>query len=218
MDYNLAGIRQRVLVDKLDDEEFDPNIVDRFINDTQRDIFNQYELSFQEKIFAGTLPATSVMFALPSDVVQIQSAVITTPDNQIMDIMSRYADFRTFNKLFPKPAITEAGDVQAWTLYSGNIMLSRPTDIDYELTIFYTKKPTALTLDTHVPEIPEEFGELLVLGAYIRCLERNEDFDLAAYAKVEYNAMLDMLVSKYGFRKANGPIKMKNKQLRTRKR
>ncbi len=31
MEYNLAGIRKRVLVDKLDDEEFDPEIVDNFI-------------------------------------------------------------------------------------------------------------------------------------------------------------------------------------------
>jgi hypothetical protein len=218
MEYNLAGIRQRVLVDKLDDDEFDTAIIDRFINDTQRDIFNQYELSFQEKIFAGTLPATSVMFALPDDLSQLQSAVITTPDNKITDIMSKYIDFRTFNRLFPKPSITDAGEVQFWSMYAGNMLLSRPTDIDYELTIFYTKKPTLLALDTDVPEIPEEFAELLVLGAYIRCLERNEDYDLAAYAKVEYNNMLDMLVAKYGFRKANGPIKMKNKQMTVRKR
>lgn len=218
MEYNLAGIRQRVLDDKLDDDEFDSAIVDRFINDTQRDIFNNYELSFQEKIFAGILPATSVMFALPTDLAQLQSAVITTPDEYVRDIISKYVDFRTFNKLFPKPSINEAGDIQAWTMYSGNMMLSRATDIDYELTIFYTKKPDTLSSDTDVPEIPEEFAELLVLGAYIRCLKRNEDFDMAAYVEVEYNKELDLLVSKYGFRKANGPIKMKNRQIVTRKR
>lgn len=218
MDYTLQGIRNRVINDKLDDEEFDPNIVDRFINDTQRDIFNQYELSFQEKIFAGALPSTSVMFALPDDLAQLQSAVVTDPNDNIQDIMSRYVDFRTFNKLFPKPSVTEPGDVQAWTLYSGNMLLSRPTDVEYQLTVFYTKKPATLTLPTDVPEIPEEFSELLVLGAYVRCLERNEDFDLAAYVKTEYNNMIDMLVAKYGFRKAAGPIKMKNRQLVVRTR
>lgn len=216
MDYNLAGLRQRVLVDKLDDDEFDPTIVERFINDTQRDIFNNYELSFQEKIFAGTLPSTSVMFALPTDLSQLQSAVITTPDENITDIMGKYVDFRTFNRLYPKPSINEAGDIQVWTMYSGNMMLSRPTDKDYELTMFYTKKPKTLSLPADVPEIPEEFSELLVLGAYIRCLKRNEDFDMATYVEVEYNKELDLLVSKYGFRKSNGPIKMKNRQIRTR--
>lgn len=218
MDYTLQAIRNRVINDKLDDEEFDPTIVDRFINDTQRDIFNQYELSFQEKIFAGTLPSTSVMFALPDDLSQLQSAVITSPDEEVKDIMPTYVDFRTFNRLYPKPTVTEAGDVQAWTLYSGNMLLSRPTDVDYELTVFYTKTPKTLSLPTDVPEIPEEFTELLVLGAYIRCLERNEDFDLAAYVKNDYNNMIDMLVGKYGFRKANGPVKMKNQQIVQRKR
>lgn len=51
MDYNLVGLRQRVRIDKLDDEEFDSGVIDNFINDTQRDIFNEYELPFQEKIF-----------------------------------------------------------------------------------------------------------------------------------------------------------------------
>ena len=131
--------------------------------------------------------------------------------------MSKYIDFRTFNKLFPKPSLNDSGEIQAWTLYSGNMLLSRPTDVDYELTVFYTKVPKTLALGADVPEIPEEFGELLVLGSYIRCLERNEDYDMAAYVRVEYNNMLDMLVSKYGFRKT-GPIKMKNQQLVTRKR
>ena len=57
MDYTLQALIQRVRIDKLDDDEFDTGIITRFINDTQRDIFNNYELSFQEKIFAGTLPS-----------------------------------------------------------------------------------------------------------------------------------------------------------------
>lgn len=218
MDYNLAGIRQRVLVDKLDDEEFDPTIVDRFINDTQRDIFNQYELSFQEKIFEGTLPATSTIFALPKDLAQLQSAVITDPTDDIVDIMSKYINFRDFNKAFPKPSANESGAIENWTSYAGNMLLSRATDIDYKLTVYYIKKPTKLESNTQVPEIPEEFSELLVLGTYIRCLKRNEDFDMAVYVESEYNNMLDLLVSRYGFRKANGAIKMKNRQIKTRSR
>ena len=72
MSYNLAGIRKRVLVDKLDDDEFDPEVVDNFINDTLRSIYNQFELPFQEKIFQGTIPAGSTMFRLPSDLAQLQ--------------------------------------------------------------------------------------------------------------------------------------------------
>ena len=70
---------------------------------------------------------------------------------------------------------------QQWeALYGGNIMLSAPTDKDYTMTMFYIKKPKTLVDNTDVPELPEEFEELLVLGAYKRILDRNEDFDLGA--------------------------------------
>ena len=82
MEYNLAGLRNRVLVDRLDDDEFDPDVIDNFINDTQRDIFNQYELPFMEKIFSGSIPTGSTMFTLPEDLALIQSQVITGPDGK----------------------------------------------------------------------------------------------------------------------------------------
>lgn len=216
MDYNLAGIRNRVLVDKLDDDEFDPGIVDRFINDTQRNIFNQFELSFQEKIFSGPLPVNVNIFELPNDVATVQSQVITSPDGSQKDLMSSYLDFRSFNVRYPTPANNTPGPVGVWTRYGNNMITSAPIDQPYIMTMFYIKKPTVLVEDEDIPEIPEEFSELLVLGAYIRILERNEDFDQAAYVKSEYNILLDLLVTRYGYRQSHGPIKMKNKQLRTR--
>lgn len=218
MDYNLASLRNRVAIDKLDDEEFDPGIIDRFINDTQRDIFNQYELSFQEKIFVGTIPMNSIMLLLPSDAATIQSFVVTSPDGNQRDIQSGYLAFREFNTHFPTPASEAASAINSWTLYGNNIMLSAPTDQEYNLTTFYIKKPKVLTADGDVPEIPEEFSELLVLGAYIRILERNEDFDQAAYIKSEYNTLLDLLVTRYGYRKSTGAIKMKSSQRAVRRR
>ena len=219
MDYNLAGIRERVINDKLDDDEFDPGIVDRFINDAQRDIFNQFELSFQEGIFSGAVPVDATIFQYPTDVAIAQSHVITAPDGSQKDLHDGYLDFRTFNSMFPTPANNTPGAIGYWTLYGGNILTSCPTDDEYTLTIFYIKKPTKLVEDDDVPQIPEEFSELLVLGAYIRVLQRNEDFDQADYIKKnEYNNQLDLLVSRYGFRKSDGPIKMKNQQVNIRKR
>lgn len=215
MEHTLAGIRQRVLIDKLDDEEFDPGVVDRFINDTQRDIFNQYELSFQEKIFSGTIPAGSTMFKFPTDVAQIQSQVITGPDGSQSNIAKNYLGFRDFFTAYPTPAGNKPGGIGAWTLYANNMLTSTPTDKEYTMTIFYIKKPQTLVLGTDVPEIPEEFSELLVLGALERVQKRNEDYDLAAQTAIEYQRILGQLVNRYGSRKADGPIIMKNRQIRT---
>lgn len=209
MDYNLAGLRQRVLVDKLDDDEFDAGVVDRFINDTQRDIFNQFELPFQEKIFQGTIPAGSTMFQLPSDVAQIQSQSFAG----MQGFNNQKVAWRKFFEYFPDVANSTPGAPSYWSLYARNILLNAPTDKEYKMTLFYIRKPAKLVGNTDVPELPEEFEELLVLGAFRRVLERNEDFDLAASINEQYQAQLLLLVNRYGFREADGGVKMQNSQI-----
>ena len=211
MDYNLVGLRQRVRIDKLDDEEFDSSVIDNFINDTQRDIFNQYELPFQEKIFQGTIPAGSTMFQSPKDLAQLQYETMAG----VTGFSNTKMKWREFFNSYPDNTNTTPGSPSAWTLYAGNIVFDKPTDIEYVFTLYYIRKPVLLTEDTSIPEIPEEFSELLVLGAYIRVLKRNEDFDQAAYVQVEYDRQLDLLVTRYGFRQASGAIKMKNRQIRS---
>lgn len=213
MEYTLEGIRQRVQVDKLDDDEFDGDIIDRFINDTQRNIFNQYELTFQEKIFEGTLPSGVTMFKFPGDVARLQALTISGPDGSQTDLMPLRMQFRDFIRHYPTPGNNTAGPVSRWALYGGNMLLNAPLDKDYTMTIFYIRKPKKMTNPTDVPEIPEEFEELLVNGAFMRVQQRNEDFDLAAVTAQTYNNDLDLLVTRYGDRIADGPIKMQNQQI-----
>lgn len=217
MDYTLLGLTKRVQVDKLDDDEFDTGIIGRFLNDTQRDIFNNFELSFQEKIFAGTLPSQATMFNMPDDLALLQRAVLTNGTN-VQDITDKYMPWREFVKHYPDPNANAAGDVTNWTSYACNIILNCPQEDEQTLTMYYIKKPTNMTAPTSVPEIPYEFEELLVVGAYIRCLKFNEDFDQANFMEGEYNKMLDLLVSRYGGRVSPGSIKMANQQIQMRRR
>lgn len=217
MDYTLQAIVKRVQVDKLDDDEFDTGVIANFVNDTQRDIFNNYELTFQEKIFAGTLPASATMFNVPDDQALLQRAILSGGD-RTRDITGLYMPWREFVQHYPVPHENTAGDFENWTSYAGNIILSRPTEVDQTLTMYYIRKPILLVQPTQVPEIPEEFSELLVLGAYIRCLKFNEDNDQAAFHEGEYNKMLDLLVSRYGARISPGSQKMASQQIRLRRR
>lgn len=210
MNYTLAGLRQRVMIDKLDDEDFDPEIIDNFINDAQRDIFNQFELPFQEKIFSGVIPVGAVMFQLPNDVAQVQTHSITG----VRNFMNNKAAFRDFFAAYPDAVNETPAQPFVWTQYAGNILLSAPTDKEYTLTTYYIRKPKTLDQDTSVPEIPEEFSELLVLGALMRVHDRNEDSDLYDKVAGQYERQLTALVNRYGFRDASGPIKMKNRQIR----
>jgi len=216
MDYNLAALRTRILVDKLDDIEFDPDVVDRFINDTQRDIFNEFELPFMETMFSGVIPSGSILFKLPKNVAQIQSQVITAPIEGAHDLKTDYMLFREFNLRYPVPEISQPGPINKWTLYANNMMLNAPTDKEYTMRMFYISKPINLIEDADIPQIPEEFSEVLLLGAFLRIQKRNEDFDLAAITEQEYAKQLALMVARYGVRTTNGPAIMKNRQVRTR--
>lgn len=214
MDYTLQAIVSRVQTDKLDDDEFDTGIISNFVNDTQRDIFNQFELPFQEKIFAGTVPSSSSMVNTPTDLALLQNVSMT----DVPGFANMRMNWKDFFAKYPDNTSAEPGKPSAWTLYAGNIIFDKPTDADYTLTMFYIRKPITLTVGTQVPEIPYEFEELLVLGAYIRCLKFNEDNDQAAYHEGEYNKMLDLLVSRYGGRISPGAVKMKSQQIQMRRR
>lgn len=201
MAYNRAYIRQRVLEDKLDDTAYNAGVVDRFINDAQKSIFNTYELPFMEKSFAGALPEAGYVYNLPTDLQTVVGLRMVEPQGKRFDLSQNYIPYKQFNRLYPTPEYNGVGTPRVWTLFGGKIYFDKPTDRVYTLEVDYIKKAVPLTDDAQVPEIPEEFEEVLVLGTYYRVLQRNEDNDLAAYIKTgEYTDELDKMVSKLGTR------------------
>lgn len=214
MAYTLAGIRQRVKEDKLNDTDYESAVIDRFINDAQRSIFNTYELPFMEKVFAGLLSVGDYIFAFPSDYQSLQSLKIVDPTGYQRDITKNYMKFKDFNASFPTPLNNTAGSPGAWTLHGNRLYFDKPTDQAYTLELYYIKKPTVLTDDADIPEIPDEFEEALLLGAYYRVLERNEDFDLAAYYRNgDYTEELEKLENRLGLRQ-KGKITVMSQPLR----
>lgn len=205
MEYNLAALRKRIAIDRLDDEDFEPDLIDRFINDAQRDIFNKFELPFQEKIFSGQLPVGVNMFQLPSDVASVQSRVVTSPDGSQRTIDNGYMRFKDFNRNFPTPANNQPGPINYWTLYANSMITSCPTDQEYTLDLYYLRKPKTLVEGTDVPEIPEEFAELLIMGALKRIYFREGDEDELTWANAEYTRLETLLTNRYGSRQKNGP-------------
>lgn len=208
MAYNLASVRDRIRDAKLDDPGYEASIIDGFINDAQREIFNSYELPFMEKSFTGTLPSGEFIFSFPDDYQLSQSLKIVDPEKNIRSLNDDYLRFRAFNEQFPFPEVEEPGPPMYWTTYGNKLYLHRPTDQEYQLNTFYIKKPDELTDDAHVPEIPEEFQEALVLGAFKRVYQRNEDYDLAAAINQEYVLQTDLMAQRLGKRQGATPMVM----------
>lgn len=215
MDYTLSGIRNRVLNDKLDDPTFDPDIVDRFINDAQRAIFNQYELSFMEDTYTTTVAQGDLTVTLPIDYQLIQALMVTAPTANRRDITDSYMSFRDFHRAYPVPSADSQSRPSIWTLRGETLYLAYPADQTYTMEVDYLKTPVLLTDDADIPELPQEWEELLVLGAYIRILDRNEDFDLASYYKNgDYTQELDKLEARIGRRQA-GTMPIMSQPLRS---
>lgn len=211
MAYTLATLRNRVLDDKLDDTSFDPNIVDRFLNDAQRAVFNTYELPFMEKVFVGLLPSGGTIYTFPDDYQIEQSMVLTDPSSVRRDLTDNYVDFRTFNSQYYLPTAGTPGTPSVWTIHGNKMYIDKPTDQNYTLTLFYLKSPDTMENDNDVPEIPEAFSEVLVLGAYYRILQRNEDFDLALSIKNgDYTDELEKMVERLGKRQTGKAMSMAN--------
>lgn len=209
MAYTLASIRNRVLDDKLDDTSFDPDIVDRFINDTQRSVFNTYALPFQEKEWSGIVAEDEYIFEFPEDYQQTQAMIIVDPAGNIKDITNLYMPWKQFIRTYPLPNTYTNGAPGVWTSHANRLRFTHKLDDDYTLSLWYLKKPTELSADGDIPEIPSEFEEVLVLGAYYRVLERNEDFDLAAFYKNgDYTDELEKMVGRYGQRQTGKTMPM----------
>lgn len=217
MAYTLAGIRQRILDDKLDDTTFNGSIVDRFVNDVQRSIFNTYELPFQEKEWNGVAAEGEHSFEFPEDYQTEQALIIVDPEGNVKDITDNYLPWRDFISIYPLPENNPAGSPQVWTAHANKLHFSRPFDDDYTLALWYLKKPDTLTDDADIPEVPSEFEEVLVLGGYIKVLERNEDFDLAAYYKQgDYTDEVQKMVSRLGRRQTGQALRIRQPQRVTR--
>lgn len=215
MAYNLAYLRNRVLDDKLDDTEYDGAVVDKFLKDAQREIYNTYELPFTQGSYTGLVTEGGLSFQLPADCQVPTGLTVANEDKtQPYDITRNYLDFRSFNSRYPEPANNTSGKPYVWTMYGGVLKFSTPIDGQYYLTIDYTAKAPTLEDDADVPGVPEEFEELLVLGAYVRVLKRNEDFDLAAAAEQEYTKQLNLMLYRYGKPQTGSPTIIKQPRRR----
>jgi len=206
MDFTLAGLRNRILTDKLDDPDYDTTVVDNFINDAHSEVFNKLRLSFQEKIFKGDVPVNSNMFQLPADLANLEHCSITgVPGFHRMKM-----EWRDFFAKFPDADTDTAGEPVAWTLFGDNIIFSRPTDKAYTMNMFYIKKAPTLTEGTSVPATPQEFAEVLLLGAYARVQERDGDLAEAQGTRARFTEQLFDVIEKYGERSIIGPMYVDN--------
>lgn len=206
MAYNLLSVRTNVR-NKLDDDSYEQTFLDRAINYAQWKITNKYKLKFMEASGTLSVNTNDLQVALPADHHETLYLRITSPVGLRMDMTQRFMNYADFLNLYIDPSANQVARPYNWSEYASKIKFSSPSDQAYTLAIDYLRKSLTLVNDTDVPDIPEEFQELLEIGAYMRIAKREDNYDIATSENPDYVALLTDLLHVYGRQKQPGGMR-----------
>lgn len=190
--YNLGGLIARIKT-KLDDQEFPDETITQFLNDAYFDVLGDEEYQFLEQIYKAATQGSDIL-PLPSNF-QSLFTLVAKDEQGLMPL--EYMPKEDFFAL----AKDDSRKNYKYTIFGNQLFYGLPCiendktsngdDKFYELSLYYLAKPRAMVSETDKPLIPAEFGEILVLGALVRCEQRRDNFDYAGI----YEAKMDELVT-----------------------
>jgi hypothetical protein len=195
MTYQLSTVRTRVQ-DKLDDASFSASKIDQFVNDGQRDILNSRRFVFMEREQdVTTTNASQALTSLPTDMQTPLSLRVYTPVGN--SILLKYLEYEDLDTTIPNQTSVGTGSPYYWYVFNLIPYVYPVADDTYTLKLKYIKSPDELTADVSVPEIPESFSEVLVLAAYKRALEFNDENDKAQLIQLQIDEHITKMDERY---------------------
>lgn len=212
MAYQLSDIVTKVQ-QRISDTGYSSSEITNYINDTQNDVFNEYRLPFMEATQTYTLTSgvsdITNGSGLPANYVQGLDATLTAAGREKTLI---WRDIREIDALYPDPDDTTAHPLNVPSdiyNYADTLRVYPGPNAAYTLSLRYYKKPTLLSADADVPEIPSEFEELLVVGAAYRVMQVKDNYDKAGVLQNKYDEILQKLVNKYSQSQVGSPTLMR---------
>lgn len=217
MAYTLGELVTKVQ-QRVRDTGYSSTEIKNYINDTQNDIFNEFRLPFMETTQPFTLVANVSDITngdgLPDNYVQSIDLLLTTDDREARLV---YQDIRAIDFNYPDADDTDAyavGVPDIWYNYADTIRVFPVPNDAYTATLRYYKKPTEITSDAAVPEVPSEFAEILVVGAAYRVLQVKDNYDQAGILQNKYDELLQKLVAKYSYKQVGTVPRMRINRVR----
>jgi hypothetical protein len=207
----LSDIRASVR-GRLDDTQYDQATIDEAINWFHYEVFNDHRIRFMESSDDIYVSAGDTSADMPDDMQTMLNVHVTSP--QVYNILNRYMEYGDFMKNYPGYATYTPSQVQAWTDFGNGMRLAAPALTDATVSIDYLRRPQTLVDDNDTSDIPDQYGEMVVLGALARCMERNEDYGEAASER----ANLAPLVTSFVRNEGRGGMKIGPTIMRTNRR
>lgn len=212
MSYTTGDIVTRVQ-QRVRDTGYSSSEIKSYINDTINDVFNEYRLPFMETThdYTFTVNDSDITHGsgLPSDYVQAIDLYLTTSGQERV---VPFRDVREIDNYHPDPDDTvtnPANTPKYWYMYARTPRVFPAPDQAYTATLRYYKRPTAVSADADVPDLPSEFEELLVTGAAYRVLQVKDNYDQAAIQQNKYDELLQKLVVRYSQTQVGRPTLMR---------
>lgn len=153
----------------------------RWINDVQRRLYRRFTLPDRVDRFQTT--AGVAFYPLPENCPQDRITAIT-----VGNIPYRYKGGG------------ERATCQFYTFVQGQIMLYPTPDAMADGLIYFAPSPKDLDENvlTDIPEFPEDYHRLLVLGAAIECAKRLPDVTMANNLTTDYEELIKEADEQYG--------------------
>lgn len=203
-DYNLSTLVADVK-DELQDESYDDNRIIRYINQTYLETFGEVPYSFFEKTYKYET-IDSGELEVPKD---FQSMIRLVVEKGGMKWPLKYAKPQDYFAEY------EGMKVYQYTIIGNTIHFHLPEvdcatiddndpDNYYTMKIYYLAKPVRLTNPTDRPLLPEEYSEILILGAVARAERRRGNYDFAQIYDNRKAELLTNMAMRYGPRQLNG--------------
>jgi hypothetical protein len=210
--YTLGDITTKVQ-QRVRDTGYSSTEIKNYINDTINDVFNEYRLPFMQTsedytLAVGVADLTNSV-GLPTNYVQALDLTLTSGG---MQSVLEYTDASQLNALYPDPSDTglyPSSVPSKWYFYAETINVFPAASTAITATLRYYKKPTEITSDAAIPELPSEFQELLVVGAAYRVLQVKDNYDQAGILENKYNEILQKLVVKYSVPQTGQPMRQR---------
>jgi hypothetical protein len=211
MAYQLSTLITKVQ-QRVRNSNYSTSEITDYLNDAQNDVFNEYRLPFMQTTQTYTVTSGDSDIThgsgLPVNFVNAVDLVNTTSGQETV---VPYKDYTELDLMFPDQDDTTrnaSGTPMYWYKYGNTIKLFPAPAGAYTLTLRYYKRPTVLTNDSDVPDIPAEFLELLVTGAGYRVLQVKDNYDQAAILENKYHELLQKLVVRYSQDQTGSPKMM----------
>lgn len=185
-----------------DDAELTNKIIDA-LNDVQDELCNTYKFRFQETSSNVSLTATNHSVAKPAacqQIIGLRRTAPLTPTNYRKNMTRDFVPYQTFRDMYPviDASIDEDGAAYKWTEFGNNLIFNKVADQTYTYAVDFLQAPTRMSADGSTPTIPQEFEEIYVLGAVMRLMKSEDDYQPKAEEEKDYNKLVRALVQRYG--------------------